>query len=310
MNYILEMQNKNIKFDIISKDAALDIMMNEFSYYQLMEYSRLFEKYVNTDKRGKFVQLDFSQMYYLAVIDEQLRKLILNQCLELEKFLKLRLIVFFNDKEEYVSHFLREYILQDEEYLKETYNELHIDILHYKYSDVTIDKLELSQFLDVIQFGTLERFWIFCCHKCMLFSAEKIHILRECFTSTRTLRNASAHNNSILSNMNVRVDLKERYLASKMIEEHLKESGLGQKTIATNMSKRTIRDICNYMYLCREVESDKLVINNGEEWNTFFRQISIGYSDAFSKHESLKSAYTFLRNVNTIFLREFEKKGC
>ena len=302
MNYISEMKKKQIKFNRINEQTAEYIMKNEYSFFQLMEYSQIFDQYISTEKKGQFIRLEFAHIYYLAIIDEQLRHLILHQCLELEKYLKLQITNYFNRRNELISAILQDYMIQDMEYLSETYKESKNDIIHEKYTNLKIEELNLIQFLNVIQFGTLERFWLFCYDKCIAPSSEKLNALRDCFLSTRRLRNASAHNNTILSNLREKAMAEQNYTSSQHVSNYLKQSGIGQKTLATNMSKKIVRDFCNFLYLCRETESSAILQKNYECWNDFFNDTYHNYADIFKPNELLRSVYHFIQKVQLLLL--------
>lgn len=302
MNYILEMKKKQINFNRIDEQTAENIMKNEYSFYQLMEYSQLFDQYVSTEKKGQFIRLDFAQIYYLAIIDEQLRHVILQQCLELEKYLKLQITNYFNGRNELISVILQDYMIQDMEYLSETYKESKNDIIHEKYTALKIDELNLVQFLDVIQFGTLERFWIFCYDRCITSSREKLITLRECFISTRYLRNAAAHNNTILSNLPKKAKTEQNCTSSQHVLNYLKQSGVGQKTLATNMSKQIVKDFCNFLYLCKETESSTILQKNDEDWSRFFSDTYNNYADILKSNDLLSSVYRFTRKVQSLLI--------
>lgn len=304
MDYISEMKKLKISFQSINEQNALAIMQNEYSYFQLMEYANLFDKYHSTDKKGTFVHLDFAQIYHLASIDEKLRHLIICQCLELEKFLKLRLANIFNEDQTVSLRLYQEYIKLDAEYIAENYSEPKLDILHTKYPDTKISQLSPEQFLDIIQFGTLERFYVFFSEYYMHLSSEKNAMLKECFASTRLLRNAAAHNNAILSNLRMETTTGQLLYSTKMIQNYLSNSGIHQKTLSTNMSKKIVCDLCNFLFLCREIFPTTTMKEYCKKWTAFLDEISENDAEFLSSNEILKSVYTFTKNMNMIFSRD------
>lgn len=304
MDYLLEMKKQQIHFDFIDERIAMRIMEYEYSYFQLMEYANLFERYNRTEKKGLFVDLDFAQLYALAEIDKRLRNLIMTQSLEIENTLKLQILAFFNKNKELSDLILHRYIMSDKEFLMNTYNDARFDILKEKYKDFSFENLRIEQFLDVIQFGTLERLYIYLCENYEYCDLKCLEVIKECLSSIRRLRNAAAHNNSILSNANKKIEDEHNCFSNKYLYQFLRKRGCGKKTLETNLTKEVIRDLCNLEYLFKFVDSPKQQYKWYNEWYHFWENISIEYGQLLFKNERLKSTCTFLQNVNRILLLE------
>lgn len=302
MDYISEMKALHIRFDIITEQKAAQIMQTEYSYYQLMEYSQLFEQYEKTSQKGMFIHLDFAQLYFLAVIDDSVRLLILNQFLDLERMLKLYLINFFNQDQALSLCPVKEYYEQDQAYIINVYTDSRNDTVHAKYPYLSLSEMSISQFLDIIQFGTLERFFTFCMNHYFSFPAEGKNTLKECLLSVRHLRNASAHNNAILSNLKNRITDDNNHYAASEVKNFLKSSGINQKTLSTNMTRTVTRDFCNFFYLYNTFATHPSIKSTCARWSVFFQNVYLQYGTYFSKNELLISAFTFMQKVNTIYL--------
>ena len=304
MDYLLEMKKQQIHFELIDEKNAVRIMEHEYSYFQLMEYANLFERYNKTEKKDLFVNLDFAQLYALAEIDKQLRHLIMTQSLEIENTLKLQILAYFNKNSELSDSILHRYIMSDKEFLMNTYNDARLDILKGKYKDVSFENLRVEQFLDVIQFGTLERLYVFLYENHDECDLNHLEMIKECLSSIRRLRNAAAHNNSILSNINIKIEDEHNCFSSKYLYQFLKKRGCGKKTLETNFTKRIIRDLCNLEWLLKLVDSPKKQYKWYNEWYHFWENISIEYGQLLFGNERLKSTCTFMQSVNRLLLQE------
>lgn len=93
---IEHMEKKGIKFDIVSKDEAKDFLENHTYYFKIKSYAKNYGKIITNDKQEKYVNLEFGYMLELSRIDAQLRYLIVHLCLDIEHFLKVRLLKDFN----------------------------------------------------------------------------------------------------------------------------------------------------------------------------------------------------------------------
>ena len=66
---INKLENKNIKFNIISKQKAIYYLEYNFNYYNLLTYTSNFQKYyINKKEVDKYIDLDFAYLIDLAYI--------------------------------------------------------------------------------------------------------------------------------------------------------------------------------------------------------------------------------------------------
>lgn len=295
MNYVQRLCDQNITFNVICEKDAENIMKKEYSYYKLMEYSQLFEKYKTTSKQGKFVKLDFSQLYYLAVIDFRLSQILMCMCLEIENVLKTKLISDA-DKVSDNQNFFREYYNSESSYFKQTYNAENIEILRMSDFEGTVDSLELPQFLNVLQFGTLEKLIHFFYKKyaVQIYKTEFAPFENELY-SIRRIRNLVAHNNSILSKLNIKTEHRNLKLSA-----YLGKKGIKNKTLTTNLSKIIVSDLCNLLYVYFNIiEDNNAVLRMLEE---FDKQCWQKYQGYFEENYSLKSVYFFIKKIILIMI--------
>lgn len=80
---------KDITFNNISKERALEYLKNNNNFFKLSSYRKNFPKRDGTDK---YINLDFSHLADLAVIDTRLRMIIVKMSLNIEHFAKVQLL--------------------------------------------------------------------------------------------------------------------------------------------------------------------------------------------------------------------------
>ena len=89
---LTDMQNKGISFHYISlEDAAHFLKYNNY-YFKLKSYGKNYDKYISTPKKGQYLNLDFSYLQELSILDMHLRKIILSMALDIEHALKTQLL--------------------------------------------------------------------------------------------------------------------------------------------------------------------------------------------------------------------------
>lgn len=300
MDFIYSLKEQNIKFQTISEQEAEDIIRSEYSYHKLLSYACLFEKYTkNVIKKGQFVNLDFSQLYYLAEIDSRFSHILMSMCLEIEEKIKTKFIFEAGEKCD-TKVLLSEYYSSDHEYLDATYALSYDDVVVYKRDCNDLLSMTLDEFLGISQFGTLERLICFfykeyehCIHK----SALKAFETR--LSSIRRIRNIVAHNNSILNKLTV----KTEYQDLKMLS-FLGKHGIKNRTLKTNMSRQIISDLCGVIDVYFELVNNDTLIKELKNFDVEYCQ---KWGESFSNNDILKTAYTFLREVFALYFEKYKK---
>lgn len=295
MNYIYNLKELNISFKNIDELEAISIMKNKFSYYKLISYTCLFEKYNNGEKKGMFVNLDFSQLYFLAEIDSILSYILMSMCLEIEKNLKAKII---SDVESVCKSnvLFDEYYNSDFEYLESNYT---LDMNDTIKRDRVLPKdMSLVEFLDVAQFGTIERFVHFFYNKHAL-NIYNSHLapFESRLSSVRRIRNIVAHNNSIINKLTIKTEYKDYKMLS-----FLGKQGIKNRTLQTNMSKLIISDLCCFFDVYFNLANDQTINNI---LCSFDEKYGEKVKNSFSNNDLINTSYSFIKKVLIIYLNLF-----
>ncbi len=300
MNYIDELKAQNIKFVRINETEAEKILESEYSFFKIMEFSVNFDRYISTQRKGQFIDLDFSQLYYIAKIDERLCEIVMSLCLEMEQKLKTMLI---NDMIRVCdpNQFLSVYYRSDIEYLQNMYTPENFEILLNKYAVDDISQLEFFQFIDIVQFGTLER---------IIHSFYKIYspqIYNSAFapfekplSSVKRIRNIVAHNNSLLNQLK-----NQNLYTNSEISSFLGANGVKNKTLKTNFSKAIVFDLSNSFYMYFQIiplHKGKYHIKELHDFDVEYCQM---YETAWCKNDLLKSVYKFMKQEIKLCIEKF-----
>lgn len=299
MQRIEYLKSQNIKFSIINEEQALQIMCLEFPLSKIEDMSSLFEKYRTAEKKNTFVNLDFAHLYYLALIDEELSDILMRICLDLEAKLKTILI---NDvyKLKVADKFLNEYISSDYAFLSRDYSEEINDFIkfHEDYSDLyTFDR-----FLNMLPLGAIERIiHSFYDKYCEDLQEKSLLHYEKTLNSIRHIRNCVAHNGAIISKANI-----IRGEQNSKVSAYLKHSGVGERTLSTNLSKTVIFDIANILHLYCVIQPNDKIKKNNEKLSTFIKDIRKRYRKYFIDNEPLVSIYRFLRDIIEIYSKKID----
>lgn len=295
MEYVEQLKQRNVNFRIISESEAALIMKEKFSYYRLLGISKCFETYIKTEKKGNFVSLDFSELYYLAEIDMMLSRIIMQMCMEIECCLKARLLYSIdcsNSKKTFLNMCFANGILDPSGLgcAYDCYRSTLRDLMSKNQLAIPDTSVELHDYLELVHFGTLVKL-IQCFNATCAIESEDLRIpCEELLVPVKRIRNVVAHDNSLLS----KIDIPTTY-HNLAIKTFLGKQGIGNRAIKTNMSKAIVSDIVSLIFLyCQTVPHPERI---RETFAEFDMEYCLKYSNTFKNNTCLCSIYSFLKRI-------------
>lgn len=298
---------KNIKFERISEKDAENYLRNNNNYYNLTSYKNNFEKYfINGIFIDKYIDLDFSYLKDLSIIDHRLRLILFKMIIDIEHYLKIKIlntIEFIDEEDGY--RIVNQYLEQDfynVKFPKKVHNSIFKKVgseyyqkIFSKYDldkDKKLENIPIWEFLEIITFGELVNFYDFYTNEYKLKDESKdVYILRDIVK----LRNAVAHNNCILSELNTK---KNKYPPSYKIIQFLNNCDIGKDTRSKKLSNSRIRQITYTLYMFNEiVTSDGIKNNVKKDINELFFDRIIKHKEYYNNNELLKSIYCYFKKI-------------
>ena len=91
---VQDMKEKDIKFEICSEEDAKKFLQYNNYYFKLKSYAR---NYNMNSQTKKYFNLDFAYLVELSKLDMYIRKIILELSLDVEHYLKVRLMKDLSD---------------------------------------------------------------------------------------------------------------------------------------------------------------------------------------------------------------------
>ena len=298
---------KNIKFERISEKDAENYLKNNNNYYNLTSYKNNFEKYfVDGIFIDKYIDLDFSYLKDLSIIDHRLRLILFKMIIDIEHYLKIKILnttEFIDEEDGY--RIVNRYLEQDfynVKFPKKVHNSIFKKVgseyyqkIFSKYDldkDKKLENIPIWEFLEIITFGELVNFYDFYTNEYKLKDENKdVYILRDIVK----LRNAVAHNNCILSELNMK---KNKYPPSYKIIQFLNNCDIGKDTRSKKLSNSRIRQITYTLYMFNEiVTSDGIKNNVKKDINELFFDRIIKHKEYYNNNELLKSIYCYFKKI-------------
>lgn len=298
---------KNIKFERISEKDAENYLRNNNNYYNLTSYKNNFEKYfVDGIFIDKYIDLDFSYLKDLSIIDHRLRLILFKMIIDIEHYLKIKILNTIESIDEEDGYrIVNQYLKQDfynVKFPKKVHNSIFKKVgseyyqkIFSKYDldkDKKLENIPIWEFLEIITFGELVNFYDFYTNEYKLKDENKdVYILRDIVK----LRNAVAHNNCILSELNMK---KNKYPPSYKIIQFLNNCDIGKDTRSKKLSNSRIRQITYTLYMFNEiVTSDGIKNNVKKDINELFFNRIIKHKEYYNNNELLKSIYCYFQKI-------------
>ena len=309
MMKVLEMvpylKEKNIKFDKCSECDAEKYLRENNNYFNVTAYKNNFVKYQCGTLKGKYIDLDFAYLKDLSIIDYRTRLVLFKMIIDIEHYLKIRILNTIEEIEEENGYSIVNMYLEHDfnnpkipkrihesirkkvtnEYYKKIFSKYDLD------NDTKIENIPIWEFLEIITFGELINFFDFYTQKYSLDDHKYVFILRE----INKLRNAVAHNSCVLSEL----DKKDnQHRADTLIIDYLIKCGIGKENRNNKLSNSRIRQITYTLYMFNIIVSSEGVKNNVKHDITklFYGRIILN-GKYYNNNELLKSIYNYFDKI-------------
>lgn len=239
---IVHMKDKGIQFNLPSLETPEHILEHSNYYYKLSAYRSNFPK----DNKGKYIHLDFQHLVDLASIDMQLRYTLLQMTLDIEHFLKTKILADITKSQEdgytIVDRFSQKIGKSSESF----FDHIRYASRHYNYDLYLKRKNDLSIWVlfEIITFGEFVRFVEFYYeHEHQNEYIEIASIIRY----VKNIRNICAHSSPILIKLNEQTLTHDRQ--SKYIKLFVgKVPTISKHTRKKRLENQRIHDLSALLY--------------------------------------------------------------
>lgn len=172
---IAHLKEKNVKFKECSEEEAIRYLRENNNYFNVTSYKSNFTKYQCGELKDQYIDLDFAYLQDLASIDYQTRLILFKMTINIEHYLKMRILnsvekIDVEDGYKIVNLYLdNDY--NDEQFPKRLHDNImrrkssiYLKNIFLKYNiqeDSKIENVPIWEFLELLTFGELVRFFSF-----------------------------------------------------------------------------------------------------------------------------------------------------
>ena len=283
---------KGIKFNIVNEEQAASFLCDHTYYFKLKAFEKNFSKYSSGENKGKYYDLEFAYPQELSTLDMYLRKIVLSMTLDIEHYLKVRLLkdLSENSKEDGYS-IVQEFFSHQPQVpssITEKARNSYCEGLVQKYSDC----FAAWNVVEVLSFGDLVNF---CDSYYSKYPDKSINMGD--FRIVKFLRNAAAHNNCLINNLSE--NSGDGFSQNRHANTFLATiKGISTKTKTKKMGNRSVHDFVVMLYCFQNIVSS-LGVKRRQigELKALIDERFLRHRDYFSENSLLCSNYDFIKKV-------------
>ena len=287
---IENMKKKGISFSIITEADARRFLSEHNYYYKLKAYAHNFDKYKDPAKNGQYINLDFAHLKDLSTIDAHLRKIILTMCIDLEHFLKVKMLnhccMVDEDGYEIIQELFRMKPSLEEEIKEKTNTSTCHGIVE------KCDGLwAIWNIVELLSFGPFIELYI------LFYSRNSFQDTGvELLYSVRMLRNAAAHNNCLINQM--RAPFSRSVSPTYELRNRInKLSSLSPEKVKERLQHPTIHDFLALLILYDSIVPEPTRTKGLSEIKVLFDERMPQNKDYYRKQQGLISSYSFVKEI-------------
>ena len=289
---IKDMKAAGITFEAVSENEAKRFLEYNTYYFKIKAYAKNYEKYTQTAKKGQYINLDFGYLKDLSTIDSHLRKIILEMTLDLEHFLKVKMLADFQKVDEDGYDIVRELLKMQpgqKGAIEEKSNTSTCSELIAKYNN----EWAIWNIVEVMSFGQFV-------HLYQLFYARNKFENKEFYANMllpiKMIRNAAAHNNCLINRLRP-PHSREITPCSELRYELTHYINLSQKTADKKLVHPAIHDFAALLYVYSRIVPDSTKERVLRELKGLFGNRMLKNREYYIKNEVLKSSYDFVNKI-------------
>lgn len=293
---ILHMRDdKGIKFNITSEEEAASFLTKNSYYFKVKAFRKNYSRYNSGENKGKYYNLEFAYLRELSTIDMYLRQIILTMVLDIEHYLKVRLLydISKNDEEDgytIITEFLSNFPDVESRIDAKKDSSYCADLIRWHTGQFAVWSM-----VEILSFGDL-------LNLCDLYYSKyrdkykyKINISN--YRIVKFLRNAVAHNNCLINNLadNSGHGFTQNRMANRMVSEI---NGISESTRCKKMGNRFVHDFV-VMLCCYDeiVSSEEVKKHRMQELKNFMESRCTRHKEWFTENALICSNYEFAKKI-------------
>lgn len=293
---------KGVTFERCDEVKAAEALARRGTFLHLTSCRRLFQRFADGPDEGLYVSLDFADLLGMDELDAALRRTFLLASQNVERLAKTAIITRISEDENedgygIVADFMesqepryRGYIVRDlrlrrsEEEGGDVYSGRIIK--HYS------ESMPVWAFLEVVTFGTLLAFYLFCSRRWDDSTMREEHYILK---GVKTVRNCCSHGSCILNGMDR--SYESDYALSSVVYDWLSEKGIpNSKTRRAKLKNRRMQQLLEVLVMFDRLGGSSLCADTGAAMALLKGRL-LRACDSYGEQNGFVSYLRFLANL-------------
>lgn len=293
---IEHLKRKGIRFNITSESEALRYLADKNTFFKLISYRKLFPLRDGGKHNGEYANLEFAHLQDLASVDQHMRYAFLPMTLDIEHFAKVKVVNRVGshtgeDGYSIVADYLSHLAPAERKRRERELNMARFDPCSADLAEKYRDDMPVWVLLELVSFGTLIDFYLFCSKRWDdQVMAEEHYLLRQ----VKALRNSAAHS----SNMLVGLREKSTPLAtSKTVSAAVAKAGIGKRARSAKMRNPRLQQMTTFLWAYnRLVVGDTCRENARKSMRRLKGRIG-EHAEYYERNDTIRSSFDFLEKL-------------
>lgn len=301
---------KGVGFSIVSETDAIIYFQDRNNYLRTASYRKNYLKHTDGAKAGKYINLEFAYLKELSTVDMHLRGHLLQMCIDVEHALKVDLVSKIErdsteDGYTIVDDFLSQYNHIKRSIERKAGAIFTGDLIAKyfvlknnaapgdppRYEIVSVD-CPIWVLVEIITFGDLVKLYNFYCGR---HPGGMKPLDENILNPVRSLRNACAHNNCLLTSLAPHTGTAPNSKISLFVS---RMSGIGDMIRRKKLKCRPLFEIVCLLYCYTRVVSDDVRKNRLDSLKAFVDGRLVRHmGDYFAQNNQITTALFFLQKV-------------
>lgn len=287
---IEHMKGKGITFSLYNEINACTFLAEHNYYFKLKAYAHNFDRYKDPTKNNRYINLDFAHLVDLSKIDADFRKIILSMCLDLEHFLKVRLLNHCTMVDEDGYEIVKK-LFEKLPYLKKDIEKKINTSTCNQIISKRKDTLAIWNIVELISFGPfIELYTSF--YKDHNFDNDCQGLLY----AIKMIRNAAAHNNCLINKM--RSPYSRSISPSYELRNAInKISSYSSNRVAQQLQNPTTHDFLALLLVYSKIVPEPSLTKGFNAVKKLFSERMLKNKEYYAKQQSLINTYRFVSEI-------------
>lgn len=290
-------QEQGITFKYISRLEAYKYIHNNNNYMRLASYRK---NYQREGISKKYIDLDFAYLKELAIIDMYLREALLKMCIDIEHQLKINLLKDVEREQPQDGYgIVANFLLCDHFVARNIYNKRRSiysgDLIskYFKFDDkgcISECQCPIWVFIEIISFGDFLLLYKYY----YSLSNNKPPINMKILENIKSMRNASAHNNCLIYNIDPKNEIEPEKRHGEIYNFVATVKSISSDARGKKLKNKFIYETTCVVYAYNKIinkQRKQYVVNDLKK---LFNKRMLYHKDYFEKNDLIKSSYNFI----------------